>query len=146
MDVMQIVLLPSACPQDEDTSTDETLCAPVQRNALKRPAQPEASPAQSWKPPPSTWLPRCHRLVDHVSTDVEDYFLQNWRFPDANAELKFLKAGFSRVTCFYFPLAKDSRIHLACRLLTVLFLIDGELIIHSRLSLLNKLVEADAVG
>ena len=31
-----------------------------------------------------------------------------------------------QVTCLYFPMGKDDRIEYACRLLTVLFLIDGE--------------------
>ena len=58
---------------------------------------------------------------------VDGYFLEHWPFPSKKAEQVFRDAAFSRVTCLYFPLAKDDRIHFACRLLTVLFLIDGEL-------------------
>lgn len=68
----------------------------------------------------------CHPKVDAVINEVGGYFLQHWPFPDARRRKKFVNAGFSRVTCLYFPAALDDRIHLACRLLTVLFLIDGK--------------------
>ncbi|KAM4067572.1 aristolochene synthase [Hirsutella rhossiliensis] len=74
--------------------------------------------------PPSPWAPACHRLVDHVTRDVDSWFLDNWPFPNDNARQGFVNAGFSRVTCLYYPLAKDDRIHFACRLLTILFLVD----------------------
>jgi hypothetical protein len=84
-----------------------------------------------WKPPTSYWTPICHPHAKEVCQEIDNYFLQNWVFPSPEAEKKFLEAGFSRVTCFYFPLSKDDRIGLACRLLTVLFLVDGELtLIH----------------
>lgn len=57
--------------------------------------------------------------------DVEQFFIKNWHFTDEKAVQKFCAAGFSRVTCCYFPNAKDDRIGFACRLLTLLFLIDG---------------------
>lgn len=66
-----------------------------------------------------------HPRAEEVAREVDSYFLEHWNFPDDRARSTFLKAGFSRVTCLYFPLAKDDRIHFACRLLTVLFLIDG---------------------
>lgn len=80
----------------------------------------------SWKPPPSAWTPQCHERAEEVGKSVEGYFLKNWLFPSQKSKAKFLKAGFPRVTCLYFPAAKDERIEYACRLLTVLFLIDGE--------------------
>ena len=70
--------------------------------------------------------PLCHPLVESVSRDVDGYFLQHWKFENEKARKKFLAAGFPRVTCLYFPKAQDDRIHFACKLLTVLFLIDGE--------------------
>ena len=81
----------------------------------------------TWDIPPSSWSPKNHPRAEEVSREVDGYFLKHWKFPDDQARKKFLKAGFSRVTCLYFPLAKDDRIHFACRLLTVLFLIDGTL-------------------
>ncbi|KAF3760408.1 Aristolochene synthase from penicillium Roqueforti [Cryphonectria parasitica EP155] len=74
--------------------------------------------------PPSDWAPKIHPRAEEVAREVDGYFLEHWNFTDDRARSTFLKAGFSRVTCLYFPLAKDERIHFACRLLTVLFLID----------------------
>lgn len=79
----------------------------------------------SWEPQPSRWKPLCHPRVDEVSLEVDRYFLHHWKFPSEKAAKAFIDAAFSRVTCLYFPLAQDDRIHFACRLLTVLFLIDG---------------------
>ena len=80
----------------------------------------------TWKPPASSWTPQCHRRAKEVARDVDDYFLQNWLFPTQESKRTFLNSGFSRVTCLYFPMAKDGRIEYACQLLTVLFLIDGK--------------------
>ncbi len=82
---------------------------------------------ETWKVPPSKWQHLSHPRFEKVAREVDGYFLKNWHFPDARAREKFLKAGFSRATCLYFPLAKDDRVHFACRLLTVLFLVDGTL-------------------
>jgi hypothetical protein len=73
----------------------------------------------------SHFTPKCHPRVEEVSAEVNDYFLQHWPFEDQKARQQFVAAGFPTVTCFYFPAAKDDRIHFACRLLTLLFLIDG---------------------
>jgi hypothetical protein len=71
------------------------------------------------------WAPRCHRSVNNAVQQTDGYFLDRWPFPDERSRQKFRDAGFSKVTCLYFPLAKDDRIQFACRLLTVLFLVDG---------------------
>ncbi|KAI3316783.1 Aristolochene synthase in complex with 12,13 Difluorofarnesyl diphosphate [Xylariaceae sp. AK1471] len=65
--------------------------------------------------------------MDEVIQEVDGYFLKHWPFPDKKAREKFIAAGFSRVTCLYFPKALDDRIHFACRLLTILFLVDDVL-------------------
>lgn len=77
--------------------------------------------------PVSIWTSSIHPLHEQIVQEVDGYFLQHWPFPDEKARKKFVAAGFSRVTCFYFPKALDDRIHFACRLLTLLFLIDGEM-------------------
>lgn len=59
-----------------------------------------------------------------VAAEVDGYFLEHWPFPNDKARKRFLDAGFSRVTCLYYPKALDDRIHFGCRLLTLLFLID----------------------
>lgn len=84
----------------------------------------DAVTSSNWTIPKSDWTPYCHPRVEEVSREVDGYFLEHWEFPNAKAERVFVNAGFSRVTCLYFPLAKDDRIHFACRLLTLLFLID----------------------
>ena len=66
-----------------------------------------------------------HPRTQDVIEEVDGYFLRHWPFPNAKARNKFVAAGFSRVTCLYFPKALDDRIHYACRLLTILFLVDG---------------------
>lgn len=80
-------------------------------------------------PPPSRFEPRCHPLEKQITKEVDGFFLTHWPFKTEKDRKKFVAAGFSRVTCLYFPLAKDDRIHFACRLLTILFLIDGEFIL-----------------
>lgn len=102
-----------------------SLAARLVRSAeVKKPAL-DASSYSS--PASSSFEPLCHPLVISVSKEVDEYFLRHWNFASDKAKKKFVDAGFSRVTCFYFPKALDDRIHFACRLLTVLFLIDGKL-------------------
>lgn len=69
---------------------------------------------------------RGHPRLEEVAKQVDEYFLEHWPFPNERARKKFVSAGFSRVTCLYLPQALDDRIDFACRLLTVLFLIDGK--------------------
>lgn len=91
---------------------------------------PKTIPSAETEPngvPPAIFTPICHPLVESVSKEVDGYFLEHWKLDSEKARKRFLGAGFSKVTCLYFPKALDDRIHFACRLLTVLFLIDGEL-------------------
>ena len=87
---------------------------------LAPPNAPDLAPARS------RFEPHCHPLMQEVSDEVDAYFLRHWPFGNDKARQKYLNAGFSRVTCLYFPEARDDRIHFACRLLTLLFLIDGK--------------------
>ncbi|KAE9574241.1 Aristolochene synthase [Colletotrichum fructicola] len=80
--------------------------------------------APQFTPPPSRFIAKCHPLEKQITAEVDGYFLTHWPFKTAKDRKKFVAAGFSRVTCLYFPLGLDDRIHLACRLLTILFLID----------------------
>ncbi|KAL4916492.1 Aristolochene synthase [Aspergillus aurantiobrunneus] len=83
-----------------------------------------ANGSSSLHPPPSAFQPLCHPRVEEVTREVNDYFLEHWDFPSEKARKKFVAADFPGVTCLYFPKALDDRIGFACRLLTVLFLID----------------------
>lgn len=76
-------------------------------------------------PPPSPLRALIHPRAGQVSAEVDAYFLKHWPFANEKDMKKFRAAGFSRVTCLYYPVALNDRIHFACRLLTVLFLIDG---------------------
>ncbi|TGJ88397.1 hypothetical protein E0Z10_g326 [Xylaria hypoxylon] len=87
-------------------------------------AQESTNGITGWQIPKSDWIPLSHPRADEVSREVDGYFLNHWSFPNPKAERVFVNAGFSRVTCLYFPLAKDGRIGFACRLLTLLFLVD----------------------
>ena len=75
---------------------------------------------------PSIFTPICHPRVEDAVRDVDGYYLQHWGFSTEAARKKFVAAGFSRVTCLYFPKALDERIQYACSLLTILFLVDGK--------------------
>ncbi|KAL9624078.1 MAG: hypothetical protein Q9160_001600 [Pyrenula sp. 1 TL-2023] len=86
-----------------------------------------ASLTNTWKLEPSIWKSKIHPLAEKVGHEIDTYFLGHWDFGDEKAKQNFLKAGFSRVTCYYFPEARGDRIAYACRLLTILFLIDGSL-------------------
>lgn len=82
---------------------------------------------QTHSPPPSIFRPLCHPLVDEAVRDVDGYYLKYWKFGSEKARKKFVAAGFSRVSCLYFPKAEDDRIRYVCSLLTILFLVDDEL-------------------
>lgn len=75
--------------------------------------------------PQARFTAKIHPREREVSAEVNAYFLEHWPFESEKARKKFMAAGFSRVTCFYYPEALDDRISFACRLLTLLFLIDG---------------------
>lgn len=76
--------------------------------------------------PPPLIEPSCHPLEPQITEEVNSYFIEHWPFPNEKAVQKFKDAGFSRVTCCYYPKAFDDRIGFGCRLLTLLFLIDGK--------------------
>lgn len=76
--------------------------------------------------PAALFTPKIHPRVAEVTAEVDAFFLKHWPFESDKARKKFVAAGFSAVTCLYFPEALDDRIAFACRLLALLFLVDGE--------------------
>ena len=84
-----------------------------------------STPPTAQGPPPAILIPKIHPLEPQVTAEVEAYFIEHWPFPNGKAIQKFRDAGFSYVTCCYYPEALPDRIHIGCRLLTLLFLIDG---------------------
>ncbi|KAK1728207.1 hypothetical protein CaCOL14_010293 [Colletotrichum acutatum] len=101
---------------------------PAQSTSLKVFDQSAKSGKRSYNPsnPPSAaqFTAKIHPREREVSAEVNGFFLDHWPFPDAKSRKKFVAAGFSQVTCFYYPTALDDRISFACHLLTLLFLID----------------------
>ncbi|KAI1176094.1 Aristolochene synthase from penicillium Roqueforti [Nemania sp. FL0916] len=82
-------------------------------NLVQIPSTPEPYLKPSW-----------YHDMDRIISEVDQYFLDNWNFTSEKERKKFVVAGFSRVTCMYYPMADDDRIASACKLLTILFLID----------------------
>ncbi|KAI5862641.1 Aristolochene synthase [Durotheca rogersii] len=72
-------------------------------------------------------LSQCHPRADEVVRDVQDFFLEHWDFPDEKSRGKFAAEGVARMCCITYPKARDDRIELVCKLITLLFLTDGEL-------------------
>ncbi|KAF2449305.1 Aristolochene synthase from penicillium Roqueforti [Karstenula rhodostoma CBS 690.94] len=103
------------------------LLAPSPFLDISPPDSPKSQAADLWKIPASAWSPRCHPLVAPVTQEVNEYFLSRWSWPNERSKKVFVAADFSRVTCLYFPLSRNDRIALACKLLAVLFLVDDEL-------------------
>ncbi|KAF5027082.1 hypothetical protein F66182_794 [Fusarium sp. NRRL 66182] len=91
---------------------------PATEPTTTKPYDPEA------ETPRARFIPQIHPREAKVSAEVNGYFLRHWPFPNEKSKKKFVAAGFSRVTCYYYPAALDDRIAFACRLLTLLFLID----------------------
>lgn len=110
---------------NEDHVFMSSLKATVHVKDQAHQASTVAPVTNAYTPPQSLFVPKCHPRERAVTEQVDGYFLTHWPFKTEKDRRKFVAAGFSRVTCLYFPMAKDDRIHFACRLLTLLFLIDG---------------------
>nr|POE75184.1 aristolochene synthase [Quercus suber]POE94735.1 aristolochene synthase [Quercus suber] len=59
---------------------------------------------------PSHLEAKCHPLEKQITDEVDTFFLKWWPFDTQKDRKKFVAAGFSRVTCLYFPLSKDDHI------------------------------------
>ncbi|RYP61517.1 hypothetical protein DL770_009771 [Monosporascus sp. CRB-9-2] len=60
---------------------------------------------------PTIFDPQCHPLVDTVSDEVNGYFLKHWGFETERSRMKFVSAGFPRVTYVleYMSLSEGSK-------------------------------------
>ena len=85
----------------------------------------------------SIFKAKCHPLTDQVVPEVERYFTSNWQFKTEEAKRKFLSQGLIRLACLYNALAVDDRIALACKLTTILFFSDGQLVHTSNQDIRN---------
>lgn len=91
------------------------------------PPPPPARSLPSWymAVAPTRFKPVSHPRTEEVITEVDAYFLENWPFPNNKSRKKFKGAEFTRNMCYNYPEALDDRISVACRLITLLFLVDG---------------------
>lgn len=116
-------------PKAEMPSPGDSLLNPKKRRDVDGPGS--VKDIKVFTPAPSRFVHKSHPLEPQTTEEVNGYFLEHWPFKTTKDRKKFVGAGFSRVTCLYFPLAKSDRIKYACMLLTILFLIDGESYIHA---------------
>ncbi|KAI1130840.1 Aristolochene synthase in complex with 12,13 Difluorofarnesyl diphosphate [Nemania abortiva] len=77
--------------------------------------------------PTSGLTAMCHPLTEKTIKEVNGFFLEHWIFPSQKFRKRFEGDGMTRVTCFYVCKSLDDRLPLACRLITLLFLIDDVL-------------------
>ncbi|KAI0146376.1 Aristolochene synthase in complex with 12,13 Difluorofarnesyl diphosphate [Xylariaceae sp. FL1272] len=77
--------------------------------------------------PSSGLTAMCHPLTEKAIREVNEFFLEHWKFPSPQVRKRFEGDGMTRVTCFYVCKSLDDRLILACRLITLLFLIDDVL-------------------
>ncbi|KAK2053026.1 Aristolochene synthase in complex with 12,13 Difluorofarnesyl diphosphate [Colletotrichum caudatum] len=115
---------PSILDNYNDSSSFNEEKAVIEKQSLSTSPAVSLPVAPQIAPPPSHFIAECHPLEKQITAEVDGFFLTHWPFSTAKDRKRFVAAGFSRVTCLYFPLSRDDRIHLACRLLTILFLID----------------------
>jgi aristolochene synthase len=116
---------PSILLDDNDSSVYSDKRTDIRKQSVSTAPAVTLPSAPHFAPPLSRFVAECQPLEKQITAEVDGYFLTHWPFKTAKDRKKFVAAGFSRVTCLYFPLSLDDRIHLACRLLTILFLIDG---------------------
>ena len=58
----------------------------------------------------ASFVALCHPLLDGVSKEADNYFLEHWSFQTEKARKRSVAAGYSRVTCLNFPNDLDDRI------------------------------------
>jgi len=137
-------MAPSILHPDTETSVFPSKRADTQQQSSSTAPAVSLPAASHFAPPPSRFVAECHPSEKQITAEVDGYFLTHWPFQTAKDRKKFVAAGFSRVTCLYFPLSLADRIYLACRLLTILFLIDGVFIPKTKLnSFLRLIISSD---
>ncbi|KAK7000163.1 Aristolochene synthase in complex with 12,13 Difluorofarnesyl diphosphate [Favolaschia claudopus] len=74
--------------------------------------------------PPTIFIPKIHPLREDITQDVNAFFLAHWPFPNEKARKKFVESDFCYALCATWPESLDDRMRHACRLVTLVFLID----------------------
>ena len=78
------------------------------------------------RPPPTVFPITYHPQADHVCAELDAFFYRYWPWKSEAAREHFLRSEINRWACLAFPLAREDRIMEACRVNTLLFLLDGE--------------------
>ncbi|KAF4492773.1 Aristolochene synthase [Colletotrichum fructicola] len=79
---------------------------------------------QTNRPPRSHMVGRPHPHELSVTMLVNNYFLQNWPFPDERSRLKFVAEGLPTWHCCQYPTSLNDRVVVASRFTVMLFLVD----------------------
>ena len=101
---------------------------------LEKPGQMQCSSPQrlTFPPPivvypplPSSLTPLCHPLVKTLTRQVNDWISSSGHFKSEKEKKRYVGHETARVACLLYPRALDDRLIYACKLITVLFLLDG---------------------
>lgn len=76
-------------------------------------------------PPRSHMVGRLHPSGLRITMEVNNYFLNNWPFPDERTKLQFVAEGLPTWHLCQYPTAREDRVGAACRFMVMLFLVDG---------------------
>ncbi|EXF73126.1 aristolochene synthase [Colletotrichum fioriniae PJ7] len=75
-------------------------------------------------PPRSHMVGRLHPSGLRITMEVNNYFLNNWPFPDERTKLQFVAEGLPTWHLCQYPTAREDRVGAACRFMVMLFLVD----------------------
>lgn len=94
--------------------------------------------------PPSI-LPEAvlHPDYEQIDRHVMTYLVNTWEWPSEKHKQAFISWKLSEVVLFMFPMGEAERVKLACELLLLGFLMDGEFTPHVTPLLLQSLTKAD---
>jgi hypothetical protein len=67
-----------------------------------------------------------HPQHESIDRDVVDYLVDSWEWPSERTKKGFISWNLSDVVLFMFPTGNTIRVKLACELLLLGFLLDGE--------------------
>ncbi|KAI0966357.1 Aristolochene synthase, partial [Xylaria arbuscula] len=90
-------------------------------------ANTNGSPLPNLDLNPSIFKLLCHASYSKIAPEINEYFLKHWNFRNDKSRKKFIAADYPRFVCLSYPLSSDDRIGFACRIITILFLIDDEI-------------------
>jgi len=75
--------------------------------------------------PPTQFAIKCHPRAAQVTAELDAFFIKYWPFKDEKARESFKAGQYNLWACMALPSAHDDRVHDACKVNTLLFLLDG---------------------